>query len=265
MKLLYVDDEKPAVARFKATAAKLTGVDSITAFTTSAGALEYAEANPVDVAFLDIEMPEINGIDLGKRLNAINPDIRLVYVTAYDNYALEAFGADAIAYLLKPYTAEQLQKAVDKAQRIMPVPHKKVYIKTIPNFDVYVDGVLFPINGAKPKELLAVLVDRNGGAVTSGQIISLLWEDRDSDKKTQALYRMTVKRLKEILEDGGIDFIIGSDGHQRFVKPDVLECDYFKLIAGDKDMIDNYDGIYMSEYSWAEDTNARLSRMFGLC
>lgn len=264
MNAVYVDDEKPAIAKFKATVAQISDISAFNAFTRADTALEYIrDGNKVDIAFLDIEMPGMNGIQLANEIHGYDKNIKIVFVTAYDSYALDAFGVDAVGYLLKPYKKEMMQKIIDKAKLIMPIPNKKVYIQTMPNFDVFIDGKLFPINSAKPKELLAILVDKNGGTITSGLAISYLWEDRCADQGTQSLYRMTVKRLKEILADGGIDFILGSDGQQRYINPHMFECDYYKLLAGDKDAEKKYDGEYMSEYEWAEDTNARLSRITG--
>ena len=138
-------------------------------------------------------MPGMRGIDLAEELTKLDPDIRIFFVTAYDQYALDAFSVNALGYLLKPYNIEMLARELDKARRMHGKPKKAVYIQTIPNFDVYVDGALFPITSPKPKELLALLVDRNGGTVSSRYAISLLWEDKPDDEKTKALYRMTLK------------------------------------------------------------------------
>ncbi len=261
MKVLYVDDETLAVRKFEAVASTLPQVTELHCFTVPQEALAFAQLSPVDAAFLDIEMPGMRGIDLAKALLTVDPDIRVFFVTAYDRYALDAFGVNALGYLLKPYNAEMLARELDKASRMRARPRKAVYIQTIPSFDVYVDGALLPITSPKPKELLALLVDRAGGTVASGQATALLWEDKPDDEKTKALYRMTLKRLREILAAAGIDFILSAEGSAKFVKPEVFTCDYYRFLQGDAEMTARYNGEYMNEYSWAEETNARLTNL----
>ena len=110
MNVIYVDDEFMQLQNFKMTAESLEYVDSLNIFDSGKKALEWVDSNPVDVAFLDIEMPEMNGIELARRLKKADRNIRLIFVTAYEQYALQAFGVDAIGYLLKPYDREDIKK-----------------------------------------------------------------------------------------------------------------------------------------------------------
>lgn len=258
MKVIYVDDEPLAIRKFEAVAANLPAITELHCFSAAADALDYVRHAKLDAAFLDIEMPGMRGIDLASELTRIDADIRIFFVTAYDQYALDAYGVDALGYLLKPYNAEMLARELEKAARMHARPHQAVFVQTIPRFDVYIDGALFPITSPKPKELLALLVDRGGGSVSSGLAISLLWEDKPDDEKTKALYRMTLKRLREILASAGIDFLLGGEGSAKYIRPDTFTCDYFQFLQGDAESTASYNGEYMSEYSWAEETNARL-------
>ena len=261
MRVIYVDDEPLAVQKFEIIAKSILDITSLTTFDSALEALAFAKANQLDVAFLDIEMPGLRGIDLARELQLLDESIRIIFVTAYDQYALDAFGVDALGYLLKPYNTGMVLKELEKAKRMRAVPRHTVYIQTIPTFDVYIDGALFPITSPKPKELLALLVDRNGASISSGQALSLLWEDKPDDDKTKALYRMTVKRLREILNAAGIDYILSAESSAKFIKPDTFACDYFRFLAGDQETTAKYNGEYMSEYSWAEETNARLTNI----
>ena len=261
MHILYVDDEPLAITKFEAVARSLPDITTLHCFSNPMEALAFIQTATIDAAFLDIEMPGIRGIDLAKQFTAHDPNIRIFFVTAYDQYALDAFGVNALGYLLKPYNLEMLAREVDKARRMQCKPSKAVFVQTIPRFDVYIDGQLFPITSPKPKELLALLVDRNGGSVSTGLAISLLWEDKSDDDKTKALYRMTLKRFREILASAGIEFILSSEGSAKYIHPDRFHCDYFQFLQGDAQIIATYNGEYLSEYSWAEETNARLSNL----
>lgn len=258
MKAIYIDDEEIAIVKFKLTAEKIEDLSSIAAFTSAADGIEYVRSHKTDIAFLDMEMPETSGIEVARQMKEIDPDIRIIFVTAYDNYALAAFDVDAIGYVMKPYTMEKLEKEVKKAGQMHGAPHQKVYIQTMPNFEVFVDGKLVPISRKKAKEFLALLVDRRGSVVTPGQAISVLWEDRPDDDSTKALFRMTVKRLKDVLDEEGIGFILELDKSCRAIKTSEVECDLYQFLNGDEKGIRKYQGEYMSEYSWAEETNAKL-------
>lgn len=261
MRILYVDDEPLAIKKFELIAGQLSSITEVRTFLKSGEALQYAKVNALDVAFLDIEMPGIRGLDLARALKKIDENLRIFFVTAYDQYALEAFDVDALGYFLKPFNKDMLKKALEKARRMRRVQKKTVYIQAIPTFDVYIDGELYPISSSKPKELLALLIDRNGGSISSKQAITLLWEDKPDDENAKALYRMTCKRLREILANAGIDFILGAEGSLKFIRPDTFACDYFRFLQGDQETTAKYNGEYMSEYSWAEETNARMTNL----
>ena len=126
MRVIYVDDESTLLENFRLTVEGLSLIDELNLFRKSEDALKWAEKNPVDVAFLDIEMPMINGIELAKRLKETDQNIRIVFVTAFEQYALQAFGVEAIGYLLKPYSRKDVEKELEKASYVRPRPRKKV-------------------------------------------------------------------------------------------------------------------------------------------
>jgi len=261
MNLIYVDDEQAAIQKFKSIVTKLTDINQVDFFTNSLLALEFVNTHMVDIAFLDIEMPGLDGFALTRELHKVDPNIKIVFVTAYSNYALDAFGIDALGYLLKSYSTAQFQRQIEKARLIRPIPRKKVYMQTIPSFEILVDDEILPIKSAKAKELLALLVDRNGAGISAGEAIACLWEDRANDDATGSLYRMTYKRLRGILCDAGIEFLLAAGRTLRAVNPDMYDSDYKRLLAGDTQILKTFDGSYMNQYSWAEETAGRLCRL----
>ena len=92
MRIMAVDDEILALEDFEDTCRDLGITDEIVKFNNPLDALGYVATNKVDIAFLDIEMPVIKGIELAKRIKAITPNVRVIFATSYGNYALEAFG-----------------------------------------------------------------------------------------------------------------------------------------------------------------------------
>ena len=96
LRAIAVDDEERALDRFERVMKEETRVHVVGRFTDASEALEFARRNPLDIAFLDIEMPAMNGLDLAEALNRENPSIEVVFITAFDQYALRAFRAHAI-------------------------------------------------------------------------------------------------------------------------------------------------------------------------
>ena len=88
MRVIYVDDEKIQRENFRLSSEGITWIDDLQSFGNSLEAYEWVKEHPVDVALLDIEMPHMSGIELAKRIKETDPTIRLVFVTAYEQYTL---------------------------------------------------------------------------------------------------------------------------------------------------------------------------------
>lgn len=261
MKVICVDDEKPALDNFRLTVKDYTKIEDLQLFQDGEEALNWVRENHVDAAFLDMEMPAMHGLELAKRLKTADPNICIIFMTAFEQYALQAFGVDAIGYVLKPYTKMEVIKELEKAERFSPLPEKKVSIQTMPDFVVLVDGKVLNLDRKKPEELLALLVDRGRAGITAGEAIACLWPERSNDVNTQSLYRMTYKRLMDALKEVGIDNIIASEGRKKRLLTEWVDCDLYRMLSGDREAIRRYGGEYMREYSWAETRNAQLNNM----
>lgn len=259
MRVICVDDEKPVLENFKSKVKDFLEIKNLELFQSAKAALKWVELNPVDVAFLDMEMPQMSGIELARELKKIDRNIRIIFVTAYDQYAMDAFRVDALGYLLKPYTREEIRHELEKAFLMRSKPKKSVKIQTIPDFVVLVDGAPMHFDRMKPEELLALLVDRAEAGVTAGEAIACLWPERTADENTQTLYRVTFHRMMEALKEAGIEHIIGSEGRKRFILTEQVDCDLYRLLSGNINELQNYCGEYMKEYSWAESRNAQLN------
>ena len=264
MKIIAVDDERIALEDFKETCAEIGGIESIVTFSNPLDALQYAAREGVDAAFLDIEMPIIKGIELAKRLKALQPNIRIIFTTGYSDYALEAFGADAVDYVLKPYTAKTLGRAIEKAKLIRDVEGKpNVFAKTFGYFDLFVEGKPVVFTSSKSKELLALLIDRRGGVVSTEQAINFLWAGREYDDAVQSLFRKVLKSLRIVLEEMGVSEILVDNRNQRAVDTAKFSCDYYDFLEKKPEAVKDYFGEYMSQYRWAESTQKQLESLVG--
>lgn len=114
MRILIVDDERPARDKLRRMLASEPDIAAIGEARDGVEALEMLPAFAPDLLLLDIQMPEVSGLDVAASLPAPAPLV--VFVTAYDEYAIRAFDADAIDYLLKPYDQPRLQRALQRAR-----------------------------------------------------------------------------------------------------------------------------------------------------
>lgn len=122
-RLLIVDDEAPARSRLRHLLADIAGEfphQIVGEAGDGVAALELLAQVPVDIALIDIRMPRMDGIELAQQLAALPQPPAIVFVTAYDEFALKAFELAAADYLLKPARAPRLLDALKKAQRLLP-------------------------------------------------------------------------------------------------------------------------------------------------
>ena len=118
MKVLIVDDEAPARERLTRLCTEIADVQVLGEAPDGTAALEMAQRLGVDVILLDIRMPAMDGIEVARHLATLPEPPAVIFVTAFDQYALEAFDAHAVGYLLKPIRREKLQDALHSAQRL---------------------------------------------------------------------------------------------------------------------------------------------------
>ena len=145
-----------------------------------------------------------------------------------------------------------MRYAIESAMLLSKRNSPRLFARTFGHFDFFVNGKPIMFKSNKAKELMALLIDRQGGTVTTDQIIATLWEDRPNDEATQNLCSKIVKTLQDELEKAGVrDLIISSRGVKR-IDTEKFDCDLYELLAGNEATAKIFLGEYLSEYSWAE-------------
>lgn len=134
-----------------------------------------------------------------------------------------------------------------------------VLIRTFGYFDVFVKNKPIAFRSQKSKELFALLVDRRGGYVSSEEAISFLWEDEPANPVTLSRYRKVALRLKNILEEYGISYVVESVDGKRRIATDRVRCDLYDYLSGTEECSQLFKGSYLSNYSWGEKTLAELT------
>ena len=261
MKTIIVDDELWSVEQFKLECQNVDGISLIGYFDNPFDAIDFAKTNEVDLAFLDIEMPGMNGIELGKKLREIYPNIVVVFVSAYNNYLDQFIKMHADYYLLKPYTYEDIQDVFKRAKLLSARQTKRVRITCFGNFDVFIDGKPAKFNGKKVKELFALLVDKHGHPLQTEEAFYKLWDGEEYTNDSASKLRKLWARLQEFLTESNLGDLINVEKNEKSLNCDMVECDYFNFLNGDKNAIQKFTFAYMSEYSWSEETLGTLTDM----
>jgi PAS domain S-box-containing protein len=138
------------------------------------------------------------------------------------------------------------------------VARTRIYARTFGHFDLFLDKKPVIFSSGKEKELMALLIDRNGGTLSSGLAISYLWPDEPNDDRTSARYRKLAMGLKKTLTSYGIAHIIINHKGIRSINKTALICDYYEMLAGNETYRKMFHNMYMTDYSWSEDTLATL-------
>ena len=255
MRIIAVDDEKIALEALSDAIKAIVTEDEVVSFRYPEDALEFIKENSCDIAFLDVEMAGMSGVELAEELKKYNSEINIVFCTGYGNYRDAAFDLHASGYLMKPITPEKVQRELANLRRPI-LAKKKLKVQTFGNFEVYLDGKPLAFKYRRTKELFAYLVDRVGAMCMVGEIIGILFED-DSGREDyfQKLRRDLLSTLEEV---GCADAIIHKRGMLGVVVTE-LQCDYYDYLNNKKTLETVYFGEYMSQYSFAEYTNAHLS------
>ena len=262
MNILAIDDEPLALRSLCNSISEAQTDAQIKSFDNAKDALECCKDTNFDVACLDIEIGEMNGVELAKRLKVMQPSMNIIFTTGYSEYMEEAFRLHASGYLLKPISAEKVKRELKHLRN--PVADQKqltgLFVKTFGEFDVFVNGEPLIFKYDKAKELFAYLIDRRGSLCETKKILSILFEGAEQDNYNY--FKGVKKNMLDTIKACGFKEIINNKRTKLGVFADKIDCDFYKWIDGDPTIINSYFGEYMAQYSWAEVTNAALSNHF---
>ena len=254
MRAIAVDDEIYMLETLQEAVSASSDIEAVEAFSSCPAALTYAAEHAIDVAFLDINMRGIGGLGLTEKLVELQPRCKVVFCTGHEEYAVSAFKLHVSGYLMKPITAEAVQKEIDHIKGVKAT-EKLLTIRCFGNFEVLYNGEILPFRRKKAKELLAVLVDRNGAGMTAKQICAILFPDDTDDSKNAAYLRQLILDLKNTLKMLGAEDVLRHDTPYYRINTNLVKCDYLSFLETGKP---RFFGEYMTQYSWAEATCAML-------
>ena len=256
MKIIAVDDERIALEGILDVIREAVPTAQLNGFEYPEDALAFVEENDCNIAFLDVEMPEMSGVSLAEQLKLRNPEINIIFATGFEEYRKEAYDLHASGYLTKPITVEKVKKELSDLRR--PIPDSaRLRVQTFGNFEVFVDEIPIAFKYSKTKELFAYLIDRKGALCTLAELQAVLFED---DGGHDAYMKSLRRDLIGILTLLGCEKVIVQQRGKLGIVPDQMECDYYDWCNGKRKNV-VWQGEYMVQYSWGEYTAGVLDRM----
>ena len=205
MKIMAVDDERLALRQFASEAEELPGVELAGMFSNPLEALETFREDPVEAVFLDIEMPEMNGLVLAERLREISPDVVVVFITGYEQYALDALKIRADYYLTKPFDMQELTAVVKTLvrRRGEMIPENPSYGNvTLNQADYTLRGPEKQISlGKKEYDIMRILMVNREQVVSKETLLLKVWgNDADAVENNVEVYISFLRKKLEFLK-----------------------------------------------------------------
>ena len=214
---IVVDDEPAAVGKLSDLLRDSELIAVVDGYTNPLEALDRITTESYDVVFLDIDMPGMDGITLANRILDIAAHVRIVFVTAYNQYAIEAFELHALDYLLKPVTKDRLKKTLARVQNIPKqtggVRESRLKVHCFGKLRVELeDGSYVKWRTKKTEELFAYLLDQNGAWVGKEKFLDLLWGNFLKPQGLTNLYTCIYQLRKTLSDIGRPSLLVNENG-----------------------------------------------------
>lgn len=252
MKILIVDDEAFLREELRDSLERIAPSNEYMQAQDYDSAVKLLNENSFDIAFLDIQLQGKNGLEIAENAKRISPKTNIVMVTAYSEYALDAFRLFVSGYVLKPFSDDDLRAVLNNLRTpVTSAQNKLLEIRCFGNFEALTDGKPMKFKRSKEKELLAFLISLKGASATRNQICANIFEETISPEKANTNFRQIFSSLKKDLAKQGFEnIIIHSNNNSYAVDTSLLHCDYYDYITGKAK--NTYHGEFMNQYSWAE-------------
>ena len=258
MKVFAVDDEPMLLENLTEVIKEVLPDADISAFNNPDDTIAaLSQIGEIDIAFLDIEIGYMNGVELAKKIKEIHPLCNIVFCTGYGEYMAQAFDLGASDYLSKPITKEKIEHALSMLRHItqIRIPKGGMYVRCFGEFEVFYNGAPLTTLTKRSKELLAYLIDKACAVCSTTDIINTVFYDN-----SDAYFRISKKDLENALAVIGEESILIKEWGKLGIRKDKIKCDYFEYLDNNPGVMNLYKGAYMLQYAWAKKTMHRLNK-----
>jgi len=289
VKAILVDDEPLALNLLKQQLSEVSSIDIVETFNSFALEENYELLELINVVFLDIEMPGINGLNLAEQIVEVNPQLLIVFVTAYNEYAVEAFELNALDYLLKPVDQDRLEKTLKRIEE--QVTYRTLdFLPRTETLNINLCRELKISTAVKDKqlkkirwrtqktqELFIYLLYHAGETVPKAKLAELLWPEHEQERAFSQLYT-AIYNIRKTLAPYKYHLAIESvyEGYtllRNNIVVDIIEWEnqikelpplQIETIAKYESVMRLYTGPFLDayEYSWADPERFRLGLLW---
>lgn len=278
---ILVDDMRPALRELEFLLKKYPDICIYGIYTDPLSAIEKIGETKPQAVFLDINMPQLHGMDAASKILDLSPETDIVFVTAYDQYAVEAFELHATDYLLKPISEERLEKTVERLREKKPAKKpevSKLQIRCFGRFCMGWEGQE-PIKWRieKARELFVYLLQNQDRNISKDELLDKLWPEDNPERAVKQLYNGTYY-IRKALEAYGIDRTLISIDNSYNLKLGPVDwdvgrfCELYERKHGDRlKALEEMEALYMGDYSendyypWTDFERERLSKLYDQC
>lgn len=226
MNIIIVDDDKTMIFVMKKILEKIQGINIANTFIHTRDVVDFIKESKIDMVFLDISMPEENGLELARRILDISPFINIVFITSHREYAVEAFDICAFDYIVKPVLQERLERTVKRALEKglglvekNSVKENKISVYLFGGIDASSESLgTVKWSSAKSVELFVYLLLKEGRNISKNVIIEELFYEMPL-KNAENYLKTSVYQIRKALEPhSSAPLLISSNGSYK------LEC-----------------------------------------
>ncbi|MGG1662358.1 response regulator [Brevibacillus sp. NRS-1366] len=280
LRAIIVDDEELSVKRLKKILSDNGVIDIREVFQNPLEAYEYVKVNKIDLVFLDISMPEINGMKLSSLLRDRNGELDIVFVTGFDEYAVQAFDMSALDYLMKPVSVERISKMLDKirAKHRIETTSPSLAVQLFNGLKIYWKGhekQSIKLRSPKTEELFAYLIYK--GTVSREEIVDTLWRELEHEKALKNL-NSTLYYIRKAIGTSEVGECIQAGRNEIRIDKSIVYCDLYEFeqvtkqfrLQPDKsaDLLERVEALYTGPflngkaYEWASEKSRRLEQEY---
>lgn len=285
IRAVLIDDEYLALDLLEILLREIGGVDVVGKFLNAAEALHKVPELNVDLVFLDIEMPGMNGIAAAKKIRLFEPELKIVFVSAYQQYALDAFDVEALDYLLKPLSKDRVTTSLQRYKKLRmkdelaaavahteraeaPGEADRLKLRVLGSLELFdKEERLLSWRTKKAKELFVYLWQAGGAPVHRFRILEDLWPDTEANR-AQTLLHTSMYYLRSMLRKQGFPDAISFTDERYAMRTEFVTSDAEQLRAYMQAfepglvgrLLELYRGDYLEEedYGWAAAIRSEL-------
>lgn len=255
LRTVIIDDEIPNLKLLERMLLKFESINLVNKYTSSSNLLKNIKTDQPEIVFLDIEMPKISGIELAEKILDLNINPIIIFVTAYNQYALEAFRVNALDYIVKPVNVDKISRVLSKIECISTISNqiKNSSMNSITTIECFgnffirnKDNKIITWATSHVEELFAYLLCHTKDPIDKWKLAELLWPE-SNPKSASTNIHTAIYRLKKTLSNNNIPIQVKRNNLGYWLELKNVKCDLHILEQLNTFILDEYPIHYLED------------------